>query len=318
MMARGRRLAARFWRAISTAASSYGKDYGPQMAAAISYHALFSLFPLAILLVSIFGLVLQDASLREDVITWLLDALPLSDSAGVRLDQAVSGLAAPTSAAGIVAIVGLLWAASGLMAAIRAGLRAVWNVQRDRPLVQGKLLDFALLLGAGVLFLVAFGTTVLVRVIHEFGQNVWTKLGVLGAIISVAGQATEVVIPLALSFGTFVALYYFVPPVSVRLVDVLPGAGIASIGLQAATIGYGFYLAHFADYNLVYGFLGAAIGFLFLVYIGASIFLYGAQVTASWSSAAEPPPETEQARVPLPRRLWLLVRSLFTHKDAAA
>ena len=50
----------------------------PQQAAGIAYRVLFSIAPLAIVLVSIFGLVLQDDSVRQDVVNTIVDALPVS------------------------------------------------------------------------------------------------------------------------------------------------------------------------------------------------------------------------------------------------
>ena len=43
------------------------------VAAAISYHVLFSIFPLAVLLVSVLGLVLQDDHLRQETTDALVD-----------------------------------------------------------------------------------------------------------------------------------------------------------------------------------------------------------------------------------------------------
>ena len=66
--------------ALALAVEGLFRDRAPQYAAAIAFHVLFSLFPLTILLVSIFGLVLQDDEIRADVIDELLDVLPVSSS----------------------------------------------------------------------------------------------------------------------------------------------------------------------------------------------------------------------------------------------
>ena len=79
---------------------------------------------------AILGLVMQNDARREDVTQWLLDNLPLSEQAGLDLANAVAGIASPFSAAGLVALVGLLWGASGMMAAIRAALTNVWKVEQ--------------------------------------------------------------------------------------------------------------------------------------------------------------------------------------------
>src|SRR6187402_3993682 len=67
-------------RALPRAIEDMFADRCTQYAAAIAYRVLFSLFPLTIALVSVFGLVLQDDELRQRVIAELVDLLPVSES----------------------------------------------------------------------------------------------------------------------------------------------------------------------------------------------------------------------------------------------
>ena len=69
-------------------------DNCTQMAAAISYYVLFSLFPLLIFLVGILGLVLQNSEAQQDLIDAVLDFIPLSEDEGRdEVSQAVRGVA---------------------------------------------------------------------------------------------------------------------------------------------------------------------------------------------------------------------------------
>ena len=111
MLARLRRL----WHAGREAAAAYSRNLCPQLAAAIAYRVLFSLFPLAIFLVSIFGLLIEnDGASRRDRHLDRRQPAPLA-AGSVRLDEAVAGLGEPTSAVGLIALLGVLWAASGMM-----------------------------------------------------------------------------------------------------------------------------------------------------------------------------------------------------------
>ncbi len=55
------------WLLVRRTAQEYGADNCSHMAAAISYYVLFSIIPLAIFLISIFGFVVRDEALQEDV-----------------------------------------------------------------------------------------------------------------------------------------------------------------------------------------------------------------------------------------------------------
>ncbi|HSK16227.1 MAG TPA: YihY/virulence factor BrkB family protein [Gaiellaceae bacterium] len=279
---------ARLLPTVRAAVTAYTGHFGPQMAAAISYHVLFSLFPLAIFLVGVFGIVVRDDDRRERLVDWLLDRLPLSDAAGPSLDAAVSGLATPASLAGLVALVGVLWSASAMMGAMRAALAAVWAPELRRRYVRGKAFDLVLVVLAGLLVLVAFALTLVVRLIGRLSEEIAGWLEPVKDVVSVAGALTETLIPLVLLFATILLLYRYVPPIRPPLAHLWLPALLATIALQATATGYAYYLERFADYNLVYGSLGALVGFLFLVYLAASVFLVGAELAAVWSREERP------------------------------
>src|SRR4026209_2670534 len=64
--------------------TDFFRDGMPQRAAAISFYALFSVFPLAILCVAALGLVANNVQVRAQVISFLLDNLPLNADQGRR------------------------------------------------------------------------------------------------------------------------------------------------------------------------------------------------------------------------------------------
>ena len=83
------------------AGRGYAADGCSQQAAGIAYRLLFSIAPLAIVLVSIFGLVLQNDELRERVTDTIVDALPVSASGRNDVEKAIEAIATPASAAGL-------------------------------------------------------------------------------------------------------------------------------------------------------------------------------------------------------------------------
>src|SRR5215831_4239224 len=146
---------------IPAAVERFFADNCPQQAAAIAYRVLFSIAPLAIVLVSIFGLVLQDDSVRHDVVNAILDELPVSPAGRKDVEEAITALATPASAAGLLSLLVFAWAATGMMAAIRQGLETAMEVTASRPAVRGKLVDVLLIVGTAALVLVTVGITLL-------------------------------------------------------------------------------------------------------------------------------------------------------------
>jgi membrane protein len=240
---------------------------------------LFSLVPLLALLVSVVDLLLPSEA-RRDVVDWLLHRFP-----GPGLESAVNksishpGATAPV--VGLIALAGLLWAASGMMAAIRVAFRVVWEVPGP-TYVRGKLRDFLLVALAAALLLVAFGVSLAAQLVAEAGKGVSAAVGlesdarVVDAIAQVGGG-------LLVGFLALMVLYWVVPPVRVGLGQVWPSAALAAIALELLIKGFAFYAAR-TTANSVYGPLGALFTFLLLIYLLGTVLLLGAELTATRAS----------------------------------
>ena len=264
---------------VIVAIRGYGRHQCSQLAAAISYHVLFSIFPLTLVLAAITGLILQDDALRQRVTDKVIDVLPLTAQANGQVADAIHGAAAPSAAVGLIGVVGLIWSAGGMMASIRIGLTDAWG-RGPREYVRGKLVDLVMLTGVGLLVLITVGITVL----QQFLPRLGLELGWFNAVLGAAAG-------LVVSLGLFTALYRLVPPHRPRYSSVLPAAAVAAVGLELLKQGYALYLANFADYSVVYGSLGAVIAFLFFVYLAASLLLFGAELGATFEDESEPTPE---------------------------
>ena len=158
----------------------------PQHAAAIAYRVLFSLAPLAIVLVSIVGIVLQDDSRRAEVIDWIVDLLPFDEEGSSAVEDAITRLASPTSALGLLSLVVFFWASTGMMAALRNGLEAALEVEHRRPAVRAKIVDLVLVAGAGALLLASIAITVVAQIVVRVAANVGEYVGLDG------GWASEI------------------------------------------------------------------------------------------------------------------------------
>jgi len=90
-------------------------------------------------------------------------------------------------------------------------------------------------------------------------------------------------VPTAVSIVTFTILYRTIPRNGVIWRQVWLGGLAAGLVWEAARQLYTWYLANFARYNLIYGSVGAIIGFLLWAYLSAMILLLGAEFTAQYS-----------------------------------
>lgn len=238
-------------------------DHGPQLAAAISFHVLFSLFPLVILLGGIFGIFVAVSGVQADVVDTVVRNAPLSAEGEEDLRRLLEGATSELSALGLLALPGLLWSASGMMGAIRTALALAWDLDETRAFVRGKLVDVTLVLGAALVALISIGLTVGARLTE----------GIPGL-----AQLSALLAPLVLAFAIVLFLYRMVPARPPRFRDVWPAALLVAVVFVALQNLFAFYLDNFGRYNAIYGSLGAVIAFLFFVYLSSNVFLLGAEV----------------------------------------
>jgi membrane protein len=247
---------------------------------------LFSIAPLAIVLVSVFGLVLQDEELREDVTDRIVDALPVSVAGRQDVEKAITSIATPASAVGLVSLVLFVWAATGMMGAIRQGLERALGVDQSRPAVRAKLVDLALIVGTAVLVLVLAGVTVLDTLVQRASSKLASAIGLNADVFgSVILRTSTFVLAVAVAL----LLYRFVPARGIAFRDGVVGALVTAVALLLISLASGYIYNKTSQLSVVYGSLTAALVFLYSVYLAAAALLLGAEVAAAWGRP-EPPP----------------------------
>ena len=258
------------WQAIV----NFGKDRVPQLAAAISYFALLSIFPFLLLALAIFGLVLRDGELQQRVLTEIVAALPIE---APTIEEALGNLAGSGASMGVFALVGTVIAATALARSLRGSLNVIFRAEEQRPLLLSWLADMTVLPVLGLLFI----TSLLLSTVWRFAQAVADDLGLEE--VAPLWELGALAIPALLSFVGLLLLYLLLPNRSLHLLDLWPGALIAMLGFQIGTFVFAIYFENFGAYDLIYGSLGGVIALLAWVYVSSLILLFGAEVAAEAS-----------------------------------
>jgi membrane protein len=303
------------WVLIKQTIRGYARSHSALYAAAIAYYVLFSIVPIAILAFSIFGIVLRDEQRRDEIVDYVLDQLPLTQTEGRSDVEEI--LNSVQSVSGTIAIIGLvvaLWTASAVFSAIRRALNNVWRVDELRPFAQGKLIDFLQIGLLSVILLLSLVATGVIRAVREASADQFGPI---------AGESPIWEIPFALlpgvvTFITFTTLYRIVPATHPRFRDVLPGAAIATILFELLKNSFALYVANFNNYDVVYGSLAGIALFLFYMYLSAVILLFGAEIahTSERFHAGEFESEIHPTTPgdPIPVQAFRAVKGLFVRQ----
>lgn len=264
----------RTWQLIFNAAKRLGEHRGTQLAAAMGYYGLLSVFPLLIVAVGITGILLN-SSTQAEIVNFLVRELPLES---VEIEPLVEGVVANGGTVGLVGAAGLIFTSSALMGSARNALSIAFEEPFRRGVLRSKLVDVLMVFGLGAVFVASFAATLIGQLDIVFGG------GFGDAIDSIYSAGGFLLAPLLAAF-VFIVLFRFLPVTRPPLADVWPGALFAALGYEALKRAFSAYLDQFANYNAIYGSLGAVIAFLVFIYLASLVFLMGAEIAALWPRA---------------------------------
>lgn len=275
-------------------AREFGRDDVGYLAAAVTYYAFFSLFPLVLLSVILVSLFLNATDAREFIFQQVGQYAP---GMAKFLDDAVTEAVANRHNVGLpalISLVTLIFTASGAFDALDKSINRAWNTEKVRSLVGTKLLSFALMLLVALMMLASAALSVVLTSARTlstrfFGevpgsQAAWTAIN-LGA-------------SLALVFVGFLIIYRYVPRANITVRDVWLAAFLAALVWSVAKEIFALYLGStFVNYSAVYGTVGTVIALLTWIYVSSIIVLTGAEfasetaiVRALRAHVALPPP----------------------------
>jgi membrane protein len=273
------------WKYTAKAAfAEFQRDQCTDLAAALTYYSVLSVFPAILALVSLLGLFGQG----ESTTTTLLDLvrqLGQSQVAG-QLEGPINQLVGARGA-GLALVLGLaaaIWSASGYVGAFGRAMNRIYQVDEGRPV--WKLRPVVLLITVG---LVVMAALVLVGLVVS--GPIATALGDLVGLGDLGTTIFTIVkwpVMLGLVVVMVAVLYHATPNVrqpKFRWVSV--GATVAILGWVLASIAFGFYVSNFGSYNKTYGSLAGIIVFLLWLWITNLALLFGAEVDAELERARE-------------------------------
>lgn len=260
------------WRAVRNFTS-----VGSMHAATLAYYAVFSVFPLILLLAIGFGSLVGPAVAQEQIANGLQLFVPGSTIS--TLQDTITNALSQSTSFGIVALLGLLWAATGLFSGVTRFLDEIFRVPNMRSMWRMRLL--AVLMGMMLVMLVfaSFLTSGILRLFSALSLelNIWFTIGTL-------------FLPLGLDLVIFALLFRFVPARYVHWDAIWPAAMFGALGWELAKAGFQWYITNVASYGVIYGGIATGIVLLFWAYLLASIFLFSAELCArlnEWSIAEE-------------------------------
>lgn len=245
-----------------------------QVAAALSYYSILSVFPGLIFLSAVLGLLLL-GNLFSHLMTSMSHLLPADTMQIVQsvLHQVLSSHRRTWLSFGML---GIIWTASSGFAALIEALDIAYDVPEDRPYWHLRLLSIGLAAIAGGLLLVEL-TAMIVG--PRFGDWMAAHLG-LSTVFAAIWPVLRWTIAISFTVLAVEFIYFLAPNIKQRFGATLPGAIFSVIVWNGLSYLLGIYFSHFADLNRVYGTLAGFIAFMTWLYWTSFALLVGAELNA--------------------------------------
>lgn len=246
-------------------------------AAAIAYYALFSFFPLILLLIVSISYMLESRTAQNQVISIIAANVPTSmDLVSENVQQVLRA----RGTVSVVAIITFIWSASGVFGTVDRAMNRIWNVPVLRSFWRGKLVAILAVLAIGTLAVTSLLITAVVTYIKS------TILPLLASRLDVSigpWEVLVVLIPYMTSMLLFMIVYRVFPYINLGWSDVWPGALLAGVLWEQGKLLFAAYIGAFGQYNLVYGSVGTIVALLLWFYVTALILLTGAELSSAYT-----------------------------------
>ena len=237
--------------------TAYGESQASNYALALAFAGFMSMFPMILGALSIIGLAIRDPATEAHFQSLVVQAFPYTAQAEVL--KALEGVRRSAGWLGLLSIGGLLWSASSIFATMEFALTEIFGT-RQRDMLRQRLMGL-------VMMVVLIGAIVLTVGINALAALV--PVALVGTVVSfVVGSVVMVLL--------LISLYRFVPNRTFRVRDVVPGALLAGVCIEAVSLAFPLYARVAGGFNTY----GAQFALFFLLatwfYLLSQLILLGA------------------------------------------
>jgi membrane protein len=247
-----------------------------EAAAGIAFYAIFSLFPLLLALIAAGSFVLESEQVQQWVLDLVAEVFPVAQQL---IKRNIRGVLELRGTVGIIALIGLVWSATGVLTALARNINLAWPEAEPRSFVEDRVVALGMVTILAVLLVISSLSNTVFNVLARFRVPIGG-----GLFVDETPLWTTLLnsVPRVLIFLAFLGLYHLVPNTKVSWSEAFWGALVAAPAGEIATNAFSWYLSSgIVEYELVYGSLGTVVALMLWIYINALITLFGAHLSAA-------------------------------------
>ena len=256
--------------------SEWSSDRAPSLGAALAYYSVFSLVPLLVIVVALYGLLFG----QETTSSYLPQQFGnfLGEESTEAIKNMIQRASQPSSGliTAVVAFVTLMFGASGLFVELQDSLNTIWGVKHKKSrgiwgLIKNRFFSFMAVVGTAFLLLISMVASAVLAAVGKWFAE-WLPVPEFS--LHLLNLFLSIVVITCL----FAMLFKVLPDAKMAWKDVWTGAFFTAFLFTIGKFAIGLYLGR-SEIGAPYGAAASLVILLVWVYYSAQIFLFGAEFT---------------------------------------
>jgi membrane protein len=269
------------WDLLSETYKEWRKDNAQTLGAALAFYTTFSMAPLLIIVIAIFGVILGKATVQVEILRRAQELIGAQGAGAVKMMIEAAYRPGSGLPATIIGTLVILIGSTSALVMLTHSLNLIWGAKPNPKapiwnLVKERLLSFVMILVIGLLLVLSFLLSIVLSVLTVFFQNL---LPVPPFFIEVC----DFVLSFLLITILFAVVYKVLPDVEIAWSDVWVGSAITALLFTLGKFLFGIYLARSSMWS-AYGAASSLAIILMWVYYSAQVFLIGAELTQVYAN----------------------------------
>lgn len=265
------------WRAFKTTLKTFASENYLRYSASLSYYTIFSLAPLLIITISLFGYIFGRQAMEGRIFSEI--RLQVGDVAAMQIQQMIQHVASPQNSF-VARVAGIIVMVIGIIAVFTEVQDAVNNIWKLKPIPRldrkNYLIRRVISLGVfsiiGCTLVLSLIINLLIDVMGNYLVNFFA--GASGFIVFTINRIFIIAIVAIL----FMYIFKYLPDGKVKWKDAMKGAIFTSVLFMIGKAAIGYFLGHFHTTS-TYGVAGSLMVLLLWIYYSSVIVYFGATFT---------------------------------------
>jgi membrane protein len=257
------------------------------LSSSTAFFATFSLSPIIVILVNVFGIYFQSERIRQQLFAKL--EVTLGQQTTLEIEKIVNNFMAFGGDWWVTAssFIFLLFVATTLLGVVRKALHQLWHIRRKASVklkynIKERLIGLGLLVFIGLLFLVSLMLDTSLAIFREYIQELLP--GINRALI----RATNIIVSIAVVTTWFAVLFKVLPEARMHWRIALVGGFVTGLLFSIGKLILGRLLIG-GNLTTIFGASASIVLLLLFIFYSALIMYYGAAFTYSFAKAIEDP-----------------------------